>query len=148
MNTNASRSEVKEIIISACGGAALCATLAYLKLIIQKKTSIDLRVETPNLAKKDHALTVFLSELNRQYYALDPVACNRIALFAEDMVNIRLKQSQCPLEMYKEQGFQIYKLYKQQMRRIMQLKQDNNTKAIIQKIDTHFQSHLASIMAG
>jgi hypothetical protein len=127
----------------------LHVAIALMKTLMQKKMGLDLHIDVPNLVKKDNALVVFLSELNKDYYSLDPVACDRIAKYAEDLVTIRLEQETCRLPRYKEDALELYSSYQIHMKRILELKKNlsKNTSTNLTKIDLHFKSHLESIMA-
>ncbi len=146
MEGKIARNEMREIITSMFGGGALFATLALIKVFTQKKICLDLHVNTPNLSKNDHALLVFLGELNREFYSLDPVACDRIALCGEDIIKLRLN----PTRNTKQDAYNIYKIYQLNMQRILDVKKNvsTNTKNILKKIDSQFKSHLEYIMAS
>ncbi len=111
-----SRKNVFDIATAAIGGAAIFASCSLLNTVLEKKLAFDIHVEAKNLEMNDQSLLVFLGELNREYYTLDPVACNKIVKFCDDLVKIRA------LNEPKALGLSAYKLIKIYLERLINIK--------------------------
>ncbi len=137
-----SRKNVFDIATAAIGGAAIFASCSFLNAVLEKKLAFDIHVEAKNLEMNDQPLLVFLGELNREYYTLDPVACNKIVKFCDDLVKIRA------LNEPKGSGLSTYRLIKIYLQRLIDIKKPNKDQSeLFANINNLLKTHVQAIHA-
>ncbi len=90
---NLRTNDIKNVLFTAGFGFLGFASLAVGNLLVKRKLVSSLKVDSPNLAKHDETLMIYLSDVEAATYDHDPVAyirlvdtCDRIVAMRSDLV--------------------------------------------------------------